>query len=407
MGQEIADCRFKHYDFHRFRKMLSEELEILRQWFHDERFSARELTAGLELEAWIVDATGHPLPWNDRIIELAEPDTVVPELSKFNVEFNVDPRPLADRGLSELAAELESGWHQLDTAANQLGASITSIGVLPSITDSMLSLANMSNLHRYRALNEQVLRLRQGNPIRLDIAGPESLLLEHRDVMLESAATSFQLHLQVPLRDSVRYYNAAIIASAPLVAIAANSPFLFGHRLWEETRIPLFEQAVDAGRSPLPRVTFGSGYASNSLFEIFSENDSAYPILLPLTLEDSSARLVHLRLHNGTIWRWNRPLIGFDEDGTPHLRVEQRVMAAGPTVQDMTANMALYYGLVENLAHAPLPPESRLPFAAARDNFYAAARDGLECRVKWLQDGARPLGELLLTELLPRATAGL
>jgi gamma-glutamyl:cysteine ligase YbdK (ATP-grasp superfamily) len=225
--------------------------------------------------------------------------------------------------------------------------------------------------------------------------------------MLESGTTSLQLHLQVPQDEAVRFYNAAIILSAPLVAVAANSPMLFGKLLWEESRIPLFEQAVDVGGGRFSRVTFGSGYAVHSLEECFVENQDHYPVMLPLAMDERSDRLVHLRLHNGTIWRWNRPLIGFDPDGRPHLRVEQRVMAAGPTTADMSANMVLFYGLAESLATASLAPESSLPFADARRNFYRAARHGLDTTVVWLDGREWPLRELLLSELLPLARDGL
>ncbi|MFO1019851.1 MAG: succinylglutamate desuccinylase/aspartoacylase family protein [Planctomycetales bacterium] len=407
MGQEIAGSRFKYYDFHRFEKLLRQEMELLRLWFSERRFSTKRSIAGLELEAWLADLDGQPIPWNEQVISCAGSPDIVPELSRFNVEFNVAPKALAGRGLAELAEDLGKTWRLCEEAANNLGASVLSIGILPTVTDSMLLLAIISNMHRYQALNEQVLRMRQGRPLRLDVRGQESLVTEHRDVMLESAATSFQLHLQTPLEEAVRSYNAAMIASAPLVAIAGNSPFLFGKMLWEETRIPLFEQAVDLGCQSLPRVTFGSGYAEESLAEIFEENAARYPILLPLAMDSPSEHLAHLRLLNGTIWRWNRPLIGFDDDGTPHLRIEHRVMAAGPTLADMTANMAMFYGLVENLAHDPTPPESRLPFEATRENFYRAARFGLDAEVEWIQGAKHRLCHLILHELLPMAASGL
>jgi hypothetical protein len=205
----------------------------------------------------------------------------------------------------------------------------------------------------------------------------------------------------------VRFYNAAIILSAPLVAVSANSPLLFGKVLWDETRIPLFEQAVDVGGGKFTRVTFGSGYAERSLEDFFVENRVQYPVMLPLAMDDVSEHLAHLRLHNGTIWRWNRVLIGFDGRDEPHLRIEQRVPAAGPTTADMAANMAFYFGLAEALATAPLPPENRLSFGAARANFYRAARYGLEAEIVWLDNRIVPVRELILHHLLPLARQGL
>ena len=261
------------------------------------------------------------------------------------------------------------------------------IGILPTLTDNDLSLDNISSLDRYRALNEQVLRHRQGKTIRLHINGGEHLEVEHKDVMLEAAATSLQIHLQTPQNLAVRYYNASVILSAPLVAVGANAPFMFNRDLWYETRIPVFEQSVDIGgiggaaSGPIHRVTFGSQYARESLFECFNENLEHYPVLLPVSYDSEPEKLNYLRLHNGTIWRWNRPLIGFDADGTPHLRIEHRTMSSAPSIIDNIANIALYYGLVEYYATCIDPPESSLAFTDAKDNFYRAAKTGLGHRL--------------------------
>jgi hypothetical protein len=247
----------------------------------------------------------------------------------------------------------------------------------------------------------------------LDIHGHEHLNILHNDVMLESAATSLQLHLKVGVDDAVRYYNAAQIVSAPLVAAASNSPFLFGKDLWDETRIPLFEQSVEVGgfagasRGPVRRVSFGTGYAKESLFECFVENEAHFPVLLPIDFDGPASEMRHLRLHNGTIWRWNRPLIGYDDDATPHLRIEHRVLPAGPTVLDCIANAAFFYGLVQALAAGAIPPETQLPFATARDNFYAVARDGLDAQIIWLDGRKLSVQTLLLDQLIPLARYGL
>jgi hypothetical protein len=220
--------------------------------------------------------------------------------------------------------------------------------------------------------------------------------------------------LQVAARDAVAFFNAALALSAPMVAVAANSPLLFGKTLWAETRIPLFEQGVAlAGGARAndwshPRVTFGSDYVRDSLLELFAENLALYPPLLPVDLSaEPAARLPHLRLHNGTIWRWNRPLLGFEPDGTLHLRIEHRVMPAGPSIPDTIANAALYYGLVCELARMTPPVGAALDFIDCRANFYAAARDGLRAEVRWLNGRRLPLQQLLLEALLPLARRGL
>jgi gamma-glutamyl:cysteine ligase YbdK (ATP-grasp superfamily) len=407
MGQDINVSHFKHYDFHRFDQLIAREMEVLHEVFQTGRFSEKRAIGGLELELWIVDAAGNPLPINDDLLARTDSPDIVPEMSRFNVEFNVEPQPLAGRGLELLVSELEQTWRLCEVAASGSGALILAIGTLPTLTDRQLTLKNMSSPLRYHALNEQVLRLRQGRPIPLDIQGRQRLQSEHTDVMLEAGSTSLQFHLQVPLAEAVRFYNASIILSAPLVALAANSPFLFGKSLWCETRIPLFEQAVEVGGGRLPRVTLGTGYAEESLEEHFVENYEQYPVMLPLAMDEPSETFAHIRLHNGTIWRWNRSLIGFDGPDQPHLRIEQRVPAAGPTIIDMAANMAFYFGLAEALATSDRPPESRLPFMAARSNFYLAARYGLEAKLLWLNWEAVAAGNLILRELLPLASQGL
>jgi hypothetical protein len=274
----------------------------------------------------------------------------------------------------------------------------------------VLTLANMSPLNRFYALNEQVLRSR-GKPIELDIAGHQHLKNRHEDVMLESAATSFQIHVQSPLAQAPAVFNAAIVASAPAVAVSGNSPYLFGLDLWEETRIPLVEQSIGIGgyegavHGPLRRASFGTGYARGGIGECFEENLLHFPVLLPILFDAPPKQYAHLTLHNGTIWRWNRPLIGFDPDGTPHVRVEHRVMPAGPTLIDSVANAAFYCGLMERLRLDDAA--ARLPFTAARDNFYQSARYGLNAQVLWLDGRRQRMQALVLDELLPAAADGL
>lgn len=413
MGQEITHSHFCDADFERYRARLQRETELLGSWFADNRFSAQGSVAGFELEAWLVDRSFMPAALNERFLEKVQTAWISPELSQFNIEINVEPHRLGGAALRRLHAELDGTWAKCCATAEELDAYLIMIGILPSVSEQELSLGNMSRMKRYRALNEQVFRQRKGKPLRLDIVGREHLRTTHHNVMLESATTSFQVHLQVKPADAVRFYNASIIASAATVAVAANAPYLFGADLWDETRIPLFEQAVEVGGydgaayGPLRRVSFGSGYARESLFECFEENQQHFPVLLPMEFENGERHLEHLRLHNGTIWRWNRPLIGFDEQGEAHLRIEHRVMAAGPTVLDSIANAAFFYGLVQYLATMESRPEEQIRFAQARDNFYAAARHGLQATVNWLDERKGNLRTLLLEQLLPWAHIGL
>ncbi len=413
MGEEIASGRFAQADFDRFQRALRAETEILRSWFRDQAFGASESVAGYELEACLTDAQFEAIPQNEVFLSVLGSESVVPELSRFNVEFNAPPLRLADDALRRMQDHLFLTWSAAQRTASSMGMRLAMIGILPTIRQDQLTLANMSDRERYRALNEQVLRMRDNAPMRLDIQGRERLTLAQSNVMLESAATSFQIHLQVNPSRAVRYYNAAKAVSGPIVAATCNSPYLFGKDLWAETRIPLFEQAVSttdrrgAGDPATPRVSFGDDYVQESIMELFDRNVARYPILLPAHVGDDPVQLGHLRLHNGTIWRWNRPLIGFESDGRPHLRIEHRVVPAGPTVVDSIANAALFLGLVHALVETEPELERRLPFERARRNFYRAARDGLDAEADWLDGTRGAVTDLLLEDLVPRARRGL
>jgi len=406
MGQEIDQAHFKHSDFQRFEKALRRETELLQSWHNNKQLADSDFIIGFELEGWLLDQHLQPTPCNQSFIEQFNSELVTPELAKFNVEFNTLPRELSRNALSLVEQELSIIWKKGQQLAQQMdGNQLLAIGILPTVTPAHLCMANMTKMKRYRALNEQVLRLRHGEPLRLDIKGRQHLQLCHHDLMLESAATSFQIHLQPPLAQAARHYNASKIVSAPLTAIAANSPLLFNHDLWDESRIPLFEQAVAV--MPHPRVTFGNAYLNDSLLECFQRNLDNYEVLLPLPFNGSAHTLEHLRLHNGTIWRWNRPLIGFDQQGEIHLRIEHRPLPAGPTMVDMVANAAFYFGLAHALAKQALAPEATLPFNIAKENFYQAAKHGLEAKIQWLDGKKYHMQPLILEQLLPLAKQGL
>jgi hypothetical protein len=410
MGAEIGKGSVAAEDFARFNRRLLEETRYVQNAYVDGVFADGERVGGFELEAWLIDGGLMPAPRNVSFLDRLASPLVVPELSRFNVEINGTPQALQGLALSRLERELTATWQQCQRVAAEEQGALIAIGILPTLCEADLSLASMSPSRRYAMLNEQIFLLRGGRPLRLNIEGAERLSTTHTDVMLEAATTSFQAHLQIPAGDAARTYNASLILAAPLLALTANSPFLFGRRLWHETRIPLFEQAVDCcdpGHPEHMRVTFGSGYLGVDPTALFVENLSSYTVLLPIEMPERVESCAHLRLHNGTIWRWNRLLIGFDDNGRPHLRVEQRVMPAGPTIVDMIANAAFYYGAVRMLAGQDVAPERELPFPVARANFYRAACSGLAAELTWLGGRRVPACELLERELLPLAREGL
>lgn len=420
MGQEITHRHYKQSDFKHYRQQMETELQRVRQWFRQtQQHPESQPRVGFEMELCLVDQQGIPAGINQEFLATLNDPQITPELAKFNIELNSAVFPLNSNFLHSLHQELTQLWEVSQRTAVQMGHHLVMTGILPNLREEHLEISNMSNMTRYQVLNEQVLRSREGRAIELDILGRESLKTVHQDVMLESAATSFQLHLQIPFYRSVRYYNAAIILSAPLVAIASNSPYLFGKDLWCETRIPLFEQAISAGGydgaafGPIKRVSFGSGYAKESLFECFEENLQHYPVLLPEIYDKPVDELAHLCLHNGTVWRWNRPLICRNREYNGNtqdrfqLRLEHRVLPAGPTVVDSIANAALFYGAITALANQYEIPEQVLPFVQAKENFYLAARQGLDTRVNWLHEQSMPITVLLSEHIIPMAREGL
>ncbi|TVP81541.1 glutamate--cysteine ligase, partial [Thioalkalivibrio sp.] len=315
MGEDISEERFTPEDFLRFAGNLGRETERLGHWLRSrEDPGAQQPRLGFEIEAWLIDADCAPLAENEAFLELFDSPMATLELAQFNIEINSSVFRTGPDCFCMILSEMSETLRRAQRVARQLGGDILMAGSLPTLMPQHLGLHHMSRRTRYRALNTAVLERRAQRPLRLEIEGQEHLSHVHSDVMLEAAATSFQIHLETQPTVAHRVYNAALAASGPVLAACGNTPFLFGRLLWEESRIPLFEQAVEVGgfgesaRGPVRRVTFGSGYLRESIAEAFIENREHFPILLPSRLPENDPSLPHLRLHNGTIWRWNRPI---------------------------------------------------------------------------------------------------
>jgi gamma-glutamyl:cysteine ligase YbdK (ATP-grasp superfamily) len=407
MGQEVSHSHFSSEESASFEKHLLGETRLLKQKMQVGEFSSHEAMGGFEVEAWLVDKSLRPAPVNDEFFKLFNNPLATPELARFNIELNNTPLALKGSALADFEKELRAVFEDADKAAEKLGAHILLTGILPTAVADDFCLENMSAMKRYKALNKIVVDARNNEPLELNIQGESHFQLTKHSVMIEAATTSFQIHLQTPWQQAHLYYNAAIIASAPIMAIAGNSPLLFGKKLWHETRIPLFEQAVDTG-SGKPRVSFGSGYAEQSISECFEENVRDFPVLLPMNFDSNAEDFKHLSLHNGVIWRWNRPLIGFDTDGTPHVRIEHRILPAGPTITDMMANAAFFYGLTQSLMEQ-ITIQGKMPFKTAKNNFYQAAQFGLKANIEWDNKSyaAESLQQLIVEKLIPLAELGL
>ncbi|MEU7021844.1 glutamate--cysteine ligase [Streptomyces sp. NPDC046203] len=425
MGEKVVAELFGLSDRQRYRGKLQQCLAALARLLAEKRFDRARNLLGLEIELNLAGDDGLPRMLNVPVLDAISSPDFQSELGQFNLEVNIAPHRLDGHVFDRLAEELRTGLGYADRKARSVGAGVVMIGILPTLTQDDTVLSNLTVADRYALLNDQILTAR-GEDITLDIHGVERLLCQSASITPEAACTSVQLHLQVTPARFASVWNAAQAIAGVQIALGANAPFLFGRELWRESRPPLFQQATDTRPPELqaqgvrPRTWFGERWVE-SAYDLFEENLRYFPALLPLCddedpLEALDAgtvpKLGELVLHNGTVYRWNRPVYGW-VDGVPHLRVENRVLPAGPTVTDVIANAAFYYGLVRTLADESRPVWKRMTFADAEHNFDTACRHGIEAELRWPRPGRSggtatvPAVRLVRDELLPMAAAGL
>jgi hypothetical protein len=419
VGEEVTATVFTGEDRKRYREKVKRCLDVFARMLAEARFDADRRSIGLEIELNITEETGDPAMANVQVIELiADPDFQT-ELGQFNVEINIPPRTLGGGTFADLETTVRADLNHAEEQAKQAHARLVMVGILPTVNDRVLNGAALTANPRYELLNQQIFAAR-GEDLHLAIDGVERLSTYADTIAPEAACTSVQLHQLVDPTVFARHWNASQCIAGIQLAVGANSPFFFGRELWRETRIALFEQATDTRPEELkaqgvrPRVWFGERWIT-SIFDLFEENVRFFPALLPVCDDEDpveviergdTPKLSELRLHNGTIYRWNRPVYDVVR-GRPHLRVENRVLPAGPTVVDILANAAFYYGLVRVLADEDRPLWTQMSFSAAEENFHACARAGIDARVYWPGLGEVPAGELVLRRLLPMAHDGL
>ncbi|MEV7215196.1 glutamate--cysteine ligase [Kitasatospora cineracea] len=426
MGEKVVATRAELADRQLYRRKLQSCLDVLGRMLREERFDRPRAMMGLEIELNLADERGLPVLGNEQVLDAISSADFQTELGRFNIEVNVAPRRLGGHVFEDLREELDTGLRYADRRAAAAGARIVMVGILPTLGLEHAGLDAMSRNNRYTLLSDQILAAR-GEDIALDIDGVERLAVDSVSMVAEAAATSLQLHLQVTPARFASVWNAAQSICGAQLALGANSPFLFGRELWRETRPVLFQQACDTRSAELkaqgvrPITWFGERWVDSAL-DLFAENLRYFPALLPICDDEDPVkvlasggvpRLGEMRLHNGTVYRWNRPVYDV-ADGVAHLRVENRCLPAGPTVVDTLANAAFYYGLVRVLAEQPRPIWTRLPFDRADQNFQNGARHGIDAVQWWPRSGRGPRGlvelpatDLVLNELLPLAHQGL
>ena len=423
MGIEINKTSFGEGDYRAFQGRLEQNLAALQQLLVDPGFGCGPHSLGAELEMYIIDAQGNPLYANREILAAADDAQLTLELNRYNLEYNLSPFTMADSPFLATEREILAKLHHVGAAAAGFGGRIVPIGILPTLRQSDFGAHCVTDRRRYHALVSQLIQ-RRGGEFKIDINGDDPLKLDMEDITLEGANTSFQVHYRVNPQDYADTYNAIQLMTPLALAIGANSPTLFGHSLWHETRIPLFKQSIDTRHvdryswNEPARVNYGQGWARRGAVELFREVVRIYPPLLPICAVQSPAEemalgltpsLAELRLHQSTVWLWNRPI--YDDADGGQLRIEMRTLPAGPTAIDMVANAAFLIGLAEGIRPRIDELQPSLPFGMAEYNFYRAAQYGLDAQLVWPrfeQSGYRQQSVCaIIRELLPLARQGL
>jgi CBS domain-containing protein len=409
-----------------FVRQLLQDVEALEYMLENDWFESDITRIGAEQEMCLVDKdTFKPACVNMQALEkMKEWEWVGTELAQFNLETNMSPLEFKGDCLSEMEKENFDGLSKIREVVKEFNAEVVLTGILPTLRKFDLDMTNLTPKPRYLALMESIKEhsLRGDEHFELRLDGIDELHIRHDSPLLEACNTSFQVHLQVAPKEFVKMYNIAQMLAAPMVSISANSPLVFGRRLWHETRIALFQQSLDTRtshehmRERSPRVSFGKGWLKESILEIYKEDIARFRVLLGDVIEEDSLdqvakgkvpKLRALQIHNSTVYRWNRPCYGISDNGKPHLRIENRVIPAGPTVVDATANAAFWLGLMIGFANKYDDVRDIIGFEDIRDNFDKAAKFGFDTKYTWINDKKIGPRELILEELLPIAKDGL
>ncbi len=420
MGDKRVTTETDEAQLRQFTRAVLDDLQALEMMIRSGDLEDDALRIGAEQEMFLVDSSMHPTPLAMEIIEDAKDKRLTTEIGRFNLEANLTPLDFTGNCLSELESEIHEMVGIVRSAAVKYNSDVLLTGILPTIQASDLVERNLTPSPRYHELN-RILTALHGEERIVHIKGLDELRLHVQNTFVEFCNTSFQVHLQVPIKRFVEYYNWAQALSAPVLGCAVNSPVIMGHRLWHETRLALFQHAVDS-RSPIQqershpaRVTFGRSWVEDSILDVFREDVARFRILLTRELEEDSLdalkngrvpRLDAWRMHNGTIWRWNRACYGVMND-RPSLRIEVRYLPSGPTVADETANAAFFLGLMMALPDEFGDVTKLMSFDDAKNNFFSSARYGLKSQLIWFRGQSFRTARLILEDLAPRAREGL
>jgi CBS domain-containing protein/gamma-glutamyl:cysteine ligase YbdK (ATP-grasp superfamily) len=420
MGEHNVEQQVDEKKAQAFMKALLEDLRALAFMLHEGVVESGVSRIGAEQEMFLIDGYLRPAPVSLEVLKQANDPRLTTEIARFNLEANLTPLEIKDDCFTRMDQELSEVIELARNGAAGLNADILLSGILPTLQKSDLTLDNLTPVARYHELNRGVIRMR-GGPLSIHIKGLDELQLTHDNIMMESCNTSFQVHFQSGAKEFANHYNVAQAITAPLLAVAVNSPLLFGQRLWQETRVALFQHSTDErsrpqlARNQPTRVSFGDCWLRHSVIELFHDQITRFrPIMITEPDENpfhvlargGTPSLSALRLHNGTVWRWNRACYGVS-NGVPHLRIENRALPSGPTIADEIANAAFFTGLMLAVPEAYGDIANRMDFDDAKLNFFRAARHGLDAHFQWIDGKSHNATALIMDQLLPLARQGL
>jgi CBS domain-containing protein len=420
MGEHNVEQQVDEKKAQAFMKALLEDLRALAFMLAEGRVESGVTRIGAEQEMFLIDRYLRPAPVSLEVLKQANDARLTTEIARFNLEANLTPLELENDCFTRLQHELNEVLEIARKGAATQNADVLLAGILPTLQKSDLTLDNLTPVARYHELDRGVIRMR-GGPLSIHIKGLDELQLTHDNIMMESCNTSFQVHFQSNAREFVNHYNVAQAITAPLLAAAVNSPLLFGQRLWQETRVALFQHSADErsrpqlARNQPTRVSFGDRWLQHSVIELFHDQITRFrSIMIAQPDENPFAVLARgetpslsaLRMHNGTVWRWNRACYGV-HNGVPHLRIENRALPSGPTIVDEIANAAFFAGLMLAVPQAYGEIATRMAFDDAKLNFFRAARHGLDAQFQWIDGQTHSAVSLILDHLLPLARHGL
>lgn len=424
MGAQDVSGMPDKSDMRLFNKRLLNDIQSLEYMLNNGWFENDIIRMGAEQEMALVwKDTFKPATVAMRALEkLKGHDWVTTELAAFNLEVNLPPYTLTGDCFSVSEKQLLGYLDTVRSVLGELGADLILTGILPTIRKNDMVLDNLTPKPRYHALMSVLKEMKMGQSFELRLTGIDELLVKHDNPLLEACNTSFQIHLQVAPAHFVRMYNLAQALTGPILAVSANSPIVFGRRLWHESRIALFQQSIDTRsthdhmRERSPRVQFGNGWLKDSILEIYKEDIARFRVLIQSEEEEDSLAMIKagqvpklraLQMHNGTVYRWNRACYGISDTGKPHLRIENRVVPSGPTVRDEMANTAFWLGAMLELGHQVEDVTQHVSWEDVRDNFGKVARFGIDTQLNWFDDKKVSTIDLIMNTLLPMAETGL